>query len=84
MQTDILILCILVSGWMVVTIVWCVMFELWKRETRDLLDEVHRCNDEFAEATALFKYGAFDEAIETASRWRDRAADQQHVPSEHS
>lgn len=39
-----------------------------------LLDEVVRTNQEFAEALALFKYGAIDEAIEMASRAEKRRA----------
>lgn len=33
-----------------------------------MFDELCKCNDEFAEAVALYKYGAHDEAIETAQR----------------
>lgn len=50
---------------------------LWLTERRGvanaaLLDEVRRCNEEFIEAVELLRYGAVDEAVEVASRWRGR------------
>lgn len=42
------------------------------REANAMLVEVRRVNDEFAEALALAQYGAVDEAIDVARRWRQR------------
>ena len=54
-------------------IIWCFRFEVWKRETRNYLEDSRLCNAEFAEAIALLKYGAVDEAIELTKRWEERA-----------
>lgn len=43
------------------------------QETAALLLEIHQCNAEFAEAVALLRYGAVDEAIEMSQRWQERA-----------
>lgn len=34
--------------------------------------EMQRLNGDFEEAAALFEYGATEEAIETAGRWKER------------
>lgn len=43
-----------------------------RAETADMLAEVRRCNDDFAEAAALMRYGAVDEAIELLHAHRER------------
>jgi hypothetical protein len=43
------------------------------RQIQRDLDEVRLCNAEFAEAVQLLRYGAVDEAVELAQKWRERA-----------
>lgn len=43
-----------------------------KRNER-VVAELHQCNDEFAEAVELLRYGAVDEAIELSQKWHERA-----------
>jgi uncharacterized membrane protein len=63
-----------------ITVVCCVitwinllLTKISERSTRDDLDEMRKCNDELAEAYALFRYGAIDEAIEIVKRAQGRA-----------
>lgn len=41
------------------------------RIQQDLV-ELRRCNDEFAEAVELMRYGAHEEAVAIARGWRER------------
>lgn len=63
-------------GFLIFQIVFALCFTVYSewarlRMRRDL-DEVRRCNDEFSEALELFQYGAIDEAVELARKWRER------------
>jgi hypothetical protein len=49
------------------------MMDATRRATKAYLDEARLCNAGFAESVELLRYGAVDEAVEMASRWRDRA-----------
>jgi uncharacterized membrane protein len=57
----------------VITWVNFVLTKIAERSTRDDLDEMRKCNEELAEAYALFRYGAIDEAIEIVKRAQGRA-----------
>ena len=50
-----------------------VMVQRHTHAMRELLAEVQRCNAEFAEAVSLYEYGAVEEALEVAARWKKRA-----------
>lgn len=41
-------------------------------ESRKHLQEIRRCNEDFARSMALAKLGAWDAAAEVASRWKER------------
>jgi hypothetical protein len=63
-----------ITVWTFITVhlVWTWRFEVWKRDTRSMLDEMQKCNDDFVEAIGLLKMGAIHEAVEVAQRWRVR------------
>lgn len=44
----------------------------WRSEAREMLDEVRRLNDEFAEAVELMGDDRLDEAEAMARRWHHR------------
>lgn len=61
--------------WLVAAIPTWIFYALARREAkqvRQMRDEMRRLSMEFSEAVALLQYGALDEAVEMALRWKKR------------
>lgn len=54
-----------------------------RREVHRMLAEMRRCNEDLAECVALANYGATEEAIEVASRWRRRMTEEETLAISH-
>jgi hypothetical protein len=66
-----------------ISVVWCalavvsaghlVVASYLHAEVARTLDEVRRCNDDFAQATELLQKGRHDEGVVVLRKWRERA-----------